>query len=194
VAWSELAEHLRQTEDLTGVSAIARRYFAMNAFDGTITIIGVLGGSYSAGVTDPKIVLTTGLSTAVAMGISGLWGAYLTESAERDRELTELSQQMLTDVKQTGLGKASRTAVYVVTVVDGASPVLAALISLLPFFFAARLPSIEWAYGGGLGLSLVSLLGLGLFLGHISRGRMLAYALKTLVAGVLAIAIGLLLG
>lgn len=194
MAWSDLRHLLQQTEDLTGVSAIARRYFAMNAFDGTVTIIGVLGGCYSAGVEDPRIVLTTGVSTAVAMGISGFWGAYLTERAERDRELDELSQQMLTDIKATRLGMASRTAVAIVTVVDGLSPMIASLICLLPFFFASQLPSMRWAYGTGLGLALVSLVGLGLFLGHISRGRILIYAFKTFLAGLLAIAVGLLLG
>ena len=67
--------------DLT--SEIARRYFAMNAFDGVLTIIGVLMGNLVAGVSSAQIVLSTGLTTSGAMGISGLWGAYLTESAER---------------------------------------------------------------------------------------------------------------
>ncbi len=193
MAWSDLARRLKQTEDLTGVSAIARRYFAMNAFDGTITMIGVLGGSYSANIQAPRVVLVTGLSTAVAMAISGLWGAYLTESAERERELDELSRQMLTDVAESRLGAASRTAVLIVTVVDGLSPLLAAILCLVSFFFTSFLPDIQWAYGAALGVALLNLVGLGLFLGRISRGRMLVYAFKTLLAGLLAIAIGLLL-
>ena len=64
-------EQVRELSALAEVGEIARRYFAMNAFDGVLTIIGVLVGSYTAGVTDARIVLTTGFSTALAMGISG---------------------------------------------------------------------------------------------------------------------------
>lgn len=56
------------------ISEIARRYFVMNAFDGVLTIIGVLVGNLTAGVEDPNVVLSTGLATSVVMGISGLWG------------------------------------------------------------------------------------------------------------------------
>jgi hypothetical protein len=45
-----------------------------------------------------------------------------------------------------------------------------------------------------LGLALLILFSLGLFLGHISRGNVLVYGLKTIVAGVMSIAISFLLG
>jgi len=35
----------------------------------------MLMGNMAAGVTSPNIVITTGLSTSIAMGISGLWGS-----------------------------------------------------------------------------------------------------------------------
>jgi len=71
----------------------------MNAFDGVLTIIGMLMGNMAAGITKPNIVITTGLSTSIAMGISGLWGSYLTESAERKHDLDALSRSTLTDFK-----------------------------------------------------------------------------------------------
>ena len=76
-------ELTREYNRLVNIGEIARRYFAMNAFDGVLTIIGVLMGNFTARVADPQIVISTGLATCVAMGISGLWGAYLTEAAER---------------------------------------------------------------------------------------------------------------
>lgn len=88
----EAVSYLREYDKLANISEIARRYFAMNAFDGVLTIIGVLMGNLVAGVNSAQIVLSTGLTTSVAMGISGLWGAYLTESAERKRDLGELSK------------------------------------------------------------------------------------------------------
>jgi len=91
-----IIDRLQRYNQVANIGVIARRYFAMNAFDGVLTIIGVLMGNFTAGVEDARIVVTTGLTTCVAMGISGLWGAYLTEGAERQRELLELEGYTLT--------------------------------------------------------------------------------------------------
>lgn len=190
----EAVSYFREYDKLANISEIARRYFAMNAFDGVLTIIGVLMGNFVAGVSDARIVLSTGLATCVAMGVSGLWGAYLTESAERKRDLDELSKVTLTDMTNTRIGRASRAAIVIVAVVDGLSPLMAALIVLLPFFVAGSTDDLSWAYYTALGLALVTLFGLGLFLGHISKGRMIVYGLKTVLAGVVSIAISFFLG
>jgi len=190
----EAASYLREYDKLANISEIARRYFAMNAFDGVLTIIGVLMGNLVAGVNSAQIVLSTGLATSVAMGISGLWGAYLTETAERQRDLQELSRVTLTDLSNTRIGKASRAAVVIVALVDGISPFLAALIVLIPFFFAGTLDDLTYVYYISLGLALLTLFSLGLFLGNISRGRMIVYGIKTVLAGVVSIVISFFLG
>ena len=190
----EAASYLREYDKLANISEIARRYFAMNAFDGVLTIIGVLMGNLVAGVNSAQIVLSTGLATSVAMGISGLWGAYLTESAERKRDLDELSRFTLTDLTDTRIGRASRAAIIIVAIVDGFSPFLAALVVLLPFFVAGIFEDLTWAYYTSLGLALLTLFSLGLFLGHISRGRMIVYGIKTVLAGVVSIVISFFLG
>lgn len=176
------------------IGEIARRYFAMNAFDGVLTIIGVLMGNFAAGVEEARIVVTTGLATCVAMGISGLWGAYLTEAAERRRELLELEEYTLSDLEDTQVGEASRAAVLIVAIVDGISPFLAALIVLVPFFIPQVFPSMDLTYYTAIGLALVVLFGLGAFLGRISRRNILVYGLRTVVAGIISIGISLLLG
>lgn len=190
----EAVSYLREYDKLANISEIARRYFAMNAFDGVLTIIGVLMGNLVAGVNSAQIVLSTGLATSVAMGISGLWGAYLTESAERQRDLQELSRVTLTDLTDTRIGRASRAAGVIVAVVDGISPFLAALIVLIPFFFAGSIVDLTYVYYISLGLALLTLFSLGLFLGNISRGRMIVYGFKTVLAGVVSIVISFFLG
>jgi predicted membrane protein (TIGR00267 family) len=184
----------REYNDIADIGEIGRRYFAMNAFDGILTIMGVLMGNMGANVSSPHIVLTTGLSTCVAMGISGLWGSYLTESAERKRDLDELGSQTLTDLSNSKLGRASRYAVVVIAIIDGLSPFLAALLVLIPFFIVEAFPSIQSVYLASLGGALLALFGLGVFLGNISRENLIISGLKTIIAGVLSILIGLLLG
>jgi predicted membrane protein (TIGR00267 family) len=183
----------REYSEIADVGEIARRYFAMNAFDGVLTIIGVLMGNYMAKVREPRVVVVTGLSTSLAMGISGLWGSYLTESAERRREIDELEKQTLVDLHDTKIGKASRMAAVVVAIVDGLSPFLASLLVLLPFFVIEMLPSIEWGYYASIGMALITLFGLGLFLGHISKENLIVSGLKTVIAGGVSIALSYLL-
>jgi predicted membrane protein (TIGR00267 family) len=117
-----LIEKFETYGQFVNIGEIARRYFAMNAFDGVLTIIDVLMGNFTAGVKDPRIVVTTGLTTCVAMGISGLWGAYLTEAAERRRELLGLEEYTLSNLENTRVGEAFRAAVVIVALVDGISP------------------------------------------------------------------------
>jgi predicted membrane protein (TIGR00267 family) len=188
-----LSQDLQDYDSVARIGEIARRYFAMNAFDGVLTIIGVLMGNMTAGVDEPRIVVSTGLATCVAMGVSGLWGAYLTEAAERDRELVELSRFTMTDLSDTRIGRASRAAVVTVAVVDGLSPFLAALIVLVPFFVAGLFPDIMWVYYTSLAAALLTLFALGLFLGRVSRGNLIIYGAKTVVAGLISILISILL-
>jgi predicted membrane protein (TIGR00267 family) len=191
---NSLLERFRQFDRLVKFSEIARRYFAMNAFDGILTIIGVLMGNMTAGVDDARVVAITGMSTCVAMGVSGLWGAYLTESAERGRELDELSRVTLKDMSNTRVGRASKKAVVAVAIVDGLSPFLGALIVLIPFFIAGWLPSIRVAYYTSIGMALLALFGLGVFLGVISRGRLIVSGIRTVTAGLISILISYLMG
>ncbi len=193
-SFRDMLRAIRDYDNLTKTSEIARRYFVMNAFDGVLTIIGVLMGNLVAGVDDPQIVISTGMATCIAMGISGLWGAYLTEAAERKRDLDQLSRHTLTDLHDTRIGRAARVATVIVALVDGLSPFLAASVVLLPFFALGSFPAITWVYYTSLGMALLTLFGLGLFLGYISRGNLILYGVKTVVAGAIAIAISFLLG
>ena len=197
IRWSSFSEFLDEIQSynqIVGIAEIARRFFAMNAFDGVLTTIGVLAGNYLAGVRDLSIPIRTGIATSIAMGISGLWGAYLTETAERQRELSELEKISLIDQSDTSIGRASRFAVIVVSIVDGLAPALAAMIVLTPLFFGDLIgnPILSYALAGG--AALLSLFGLGLFLGKISEGNLIGYGVKTLLAGILAIGINFLLG
>jgi predicted membrane protein (TIGR00267 family) len=184
----------REYDDIAEIGEIARRYFVMNAFDGVLTIIGVLTGSYVARVESASVVISTGLATSIAMGISGLWGAYFTETAERKRELDKLENHTLTDLSETRIGRASRVAGVIVSLVDGFAPFLSALVALLPFFFSIYLGDIYISYYLSLSIALLALFSLGAFLGMVSRENMVLWGLKMVGAGLLSIVLGYLLG
>jgi predicted membrane protein (TIGR00267 family) len=185
----ERLEKLREYSKISEVERIARRAFANNSFDGVLTMIGVVMGSFVVGVEDATVVLVTGLSTALAIGISGGWGAYLTESAERRHAVGELERRTLTELHDTKIGKASRMAVIMVAAVDGLSPFLSALLVVLPFFFVSLLPSISYAFYASIGMALVALFALGVYLGNISKEKMILSGVKTTVAGIVCISL-----
>ena len=193
---NRLQEQIQEWRDYSRISKagqIARRAFANNSFDGVLTMIGVVMGSFFVGVDDHTVVLVTGLSTALAIGISGGWGAFLTESAERRAEIDELERVTLSDLQDTRIGKASRMAVVLVAAVDGLSPFFAALLVVLPFFFVSLLPSVDYAYYASIAMALVALFALGIYLGGISKENAIVSGIKTSVAGVVCMALSYLL-
>jgi hypothetical protein len=86
-----LIERTMRALELTQGVEIARRYLAMNAFDGALTMLGLIfGGLITMQTANPEVVfdalLLAAVGTSVAMAVSGFSGSYLAESAERDRE------------------------------------------------------------------------------------------------------------
>ena len=178
---------------LARVDEIGRRCLANNGFDGILTIIGVLMGSYVAGIREPRIVLSTGLATCMAMGISGFWGAYMAESAERKHALRELELAMLTDLGDTKQARASRFAVVVISLIDGLSPLVAGMAGLIPFLFAHLFTDIRYVFLAALGLSLVGLFGLGVFLARVAREKVIPAGMRMIVAGLVCVGLSFLI-
>ncbi len=165
----------------------------MNSFDGVLTILGVLVGNYLAEVRTPTTIIVTGMATSVSMGVSGLWGAYLTESTERQRSLDDLEEVTLTDLSDTRIGRASRVAVVIVATVDGIAPLLASFLVLVPFFLTSVWGNILYSYYLALLIAMLSLFALGAFLGTISKQNVLIAGLKMIVAGAVALLLSYLL-
>ena len=177
------------------MTPIARRYFIKNGFDGSMTILGIIVGSWIVGVAEPEIIVTAGLGACLAMGVSGLFGAYMTEKAERKKHLKTVEAAMLTDLSNSILSDASDFVSLYAAFIDGASPVLTAVISLIPFILTLTGTFAIWdAYVVSFILTLATLFSLGLYLGRIAKENMLLYGLQTVAAGVLIVAIVLFLG
>ena len=81
---------------ISEASPIIRRYFAMNFFDGILTALGIVLAMFIFFLEKaPQLNLTlffTSLSTAIAIGISGLTGSHLAETAERRLNVIQMKQ------------------------------------------------------------------------------------------------------
>ncbi len=186
-------EKIKEYNKIANIAEIGRRYFVMNSFDGILTILGILIGSYIAGINDPKVILITGFGASVAMGVSGVWGTYLTEEAERKKKLKELSRHTLRSLHKTKIGRAERAAALIIAFIDGVAPFVAALIVISPFFFASTI-SMQMAYYVAVAIAFVLLMLLGVFLGQISKESIFLNAVKMMIAGVICIGLVLLIG
>lgn len=180
------------------MGAIARRYFFKNGFDGSMTMLGIVVGAWIAGVSNPRVIVAAGLSACLAMGVSGLFGAYMTEKAERERSLKELEESMLTSLKESVLNDASSFVSVYAALIDGLSPALTAIVSLIPFFLSVTgLLAIKDAYPVSLILTLIMLFSLGLYLGKIAKGNLrkrILYAAGMVAAGLIVATVVLVLG
>ena len=181
----EFQKKINNYERITGMSKLARRYFVMNTFDGTLTIFGVLLGSFLAGIMNPGTIVTLGLGAGAAIFISGVWGTYLSESAERTKARRDLEQKMLKSLERTSISEADKFATYYVSLINGLSPLFAILVILIPFFSSsAGFLDMGLAYYFSFLIWLLIFVFLGVFLGRLSKENIAISAMKTFMVGV----------
>ena len=86
---------------MSDLGIIARRKFFNNCFDGALTCAGIVSGLFIVFLNQheitntPSTVIIYGFATALAIGISGLWGAFLSEEAERKKKMADLRKEMV---------------------------------------------------------------------------------------------------
>jgi len=169
--------------DVTRARGIARRYFIMNGFDSSMTMFGIVIGSWMARITEAGVIVAAGLGACLAMGVSGFFGAFMAERAERRGHLRTL--EAAPAQPDPIHYEASRFVSIYVALIDGISPTLTAIVSLAPFILARiGLLPIENAYLISLILTLGTLFSLGFYLGRIAKERVWLYGALMLAVGI----------
>ena len=177
-----LLRELRLLLRVSRYSAIARRYFVTNGFDGVLTMLGLLTGFRLSGESDPAIAVGVSLGAAVALAVSGISSAYISETAERRLELKELERAMLQEMDETAQGRAARLVPALIALVNGLSPLLFSLIIMLPLWLgAADIPLGIHPFDAAIGTAFCLVFLLGAFLGRISGRSWLGMGMRTLL-------------
>jgi predicted membrane protein (TIGR00267 family) len=169
---------------------IARRYLVTNGFDGALTMLGLMTGFYVSGTTELGVAINACLGAAIALFVSGFSSAYLSEAAECKKELQEMEQALLVDLKESHYGAASRYVPLFIASVNGFSPLLFSLLILTPLFLAYY--GVAWPCSPfllAIAVALFSIFLLGVYLGKISRSFWLWAGLRAVLiaAGMVAI-------
>lgn len=177
-----MLDHLRLLLKITRSKGIARRYFIVNGFDGALTMLGIIMGFYVSDRVDYTVVVNTCLGAAIALGMSDLTSAYMSEEAEQKKKLSELEQAMLTDMRASAHGQAVRFLPLVIALVNSLSPLLLSLIIIAPVWLVKLQFSLPMdPLRASLGLAMITLFFLGVFLGRISGTHWLWSGLRTLL-------------
>ncbi|MBM3707161.1 MAG: hypothetical protein FJW69_02275 [Actinobacteria bacterium] len=190
--FEDFIQKIRAYNRIANVGQISRRYVALNGFDGVITIIGVLLGSFIIGFEDYKNVIIAGSAVCISLTVSGVWSAYNSESAERIKEIQDLEKSTLHMLNGTIISRAQDYASIILSAVNGLSSGLAAFIPVIPFFFGRFLP-INICFYIAAAFAFAILASIGIFLGRISRRNLAVSVIKMVVAGLFCIGLGFLL-
>ena len=174
-------QRIRDYSEVTDLGPIARRYFVIGAFDGALTILGIIVGATASGIRESEkvIVLTASVSAAIALAVSSAVGAFEAERVEKKLDIHSLERAMLTRLSEEHKG-AFRFAAYTSAFVHGVAPLIAALPPVVPFLL---LP-IQDATIVGFVLTLVFLFVMGAYLGTLVRERLVFTGLRFVAAGI----------
>lgn len=161
---------------------IARRYFVVNGFDGALTMLGLLMGFYVSNDVVLKMVVAVCMGTAIALAVSGISSAYISESAEKKQELKELEDAMVSDLQESAHGQAARFMPFIVAVVNGMAPLVFALIIMMPLGLARWQPGlITYPIETAVAVAFILIFFLGVFIGKISDSFWLWAGLRALL-------------
>lgn len=164
---------------------IIRRYIIINSFDGALTILGIIFASFAAGISNPRFVMLPCTGAAIALFISGVFGAYATERAETKKSIRELEKHLLRKVDGTLVTKRGRENVFTVALVNGLSPMIVAFFIILPFFFSSKeVININAAYYFAFLIAASVLFLLGVFTGKIAKENVIKHGIIMLLAGI----------
>jgi predicted membrane protein (TIGR00267 family) len=192
---SRRPERLRAALRFSRSHSIVRRYFVVNGFDGALTMLGVITGFQLGGEAELRVVIAACLGAAVALGVSGVTSAYLSEAAERRRSLAELEEAMVTDLSASVHGDAARAVPLLIAAVNGASPVLLSLIIITPLWLArAGIPLPLEPLPTAISTAFLCIFGLGVFLGRVGGTSWLLSGIKTLLIALVTVGLILLVG
>lgn len=182
----EWIKSLREYLRISGGDRISRRYFVMNSFDGVVTILGVLVGALTTGVTDPEIILGISIGTIIGMMISGFSGAFIAEKTEREIDLERLKHSLLVDdLNDTIFAKAYKVTIWWVSIVDAMSPFISGMIVMIPEILALyNLIDDYLAIYIAILIILIYLFFLGLYLSKLSRKNPIKGGIILLLVGI----------
>jgi len=180
---------LKQAKFLLSITRshdIVRRYFVVNGFDGALTMLGLIIGFLVSAPTDTSIIINVCLGAAIALGMSGVSSAYVSETAERRHALGKLEDAMISDLQDSAHGKAVHWVSLWIALVNGFAPLIISLLILTPLWLSKAGLSLPISpLYAAIMVALILIFLLGVFLGRIAGISWVRSGIQTLLIAVL---------
>jgi len=175
--------------NITDITSVSRRYFVIGFFDGVLTVLGMIMGAHLSGGATSEIVISAGIATGLALGISSGWGAYEAEKIEQTIAMREKQKALLVNRESNTITKAHDFATYVSSTVHAIAPIPAAIIPLIPYMYM----DAEKALYPAIGMGLTALFVVGALMGKVSKRNILIAGMRMVIAGLLTLVVVTLL-
>ncbi len=180
-----LLQQARYLLRITGTHDIARRYFVVNGFDGALTMLGLVIGFLVSAPAKIEIIINVCMGAAIALGMSGVSSAYVSETAERKHALGKLEEAMLADLQGSAHGDAARRLPLLIALINGLAPFTISLLVLLPLWLSsAGIPLPVSPLYAAIAIALLLIFFLGVFLGRIAGVSWLRSGIQTLLTAI----------
>jgi len=175
-----LRARIRDYSEITNVGPILRRYFVIGAFDGALTILGIILGAIVAGAGEQhrSLVLAMSFSAAVALAISSTVGAYEAERMEKKIAQLSMERAMLSEMSEMHKD-AFHFAAIAGAITHGLAPLVAGLVPVVPFLLMPFASAALWS----IVITLAGLFLIGAYMGRLAREHMLVSGMRLVVAG-----------
>jgi len=175
---------------ITRTHDIVRRYFVVNGFDGALTMLGLIIGFLISASENLRVIINVCVGAAIALCMSGMSSAYISEVAERKRALDKLEEAMATDLQDSAHGQAARWVPILVALVNGLAPLVISLLILMPLWLAdagITLPLSPLYLAIIIAMLMIFLL--GVFLGRIADTSWLRSGIQALVVALITMVV-----
>ncbi|MCE4617086.1 MAG: hypothetical protein F7C32_00665 [Desulfurococcales archaeon] len=185
----KLFSAIREIDENGEIKSIARRMFVTNTFDSLLAALGVSTGGYK-GDADPLGLALSIIGASIAMGFfSAMLGVYLSERAERLRELEHLREQLLSEIPKESIHyRAAKLIPVYVALWSGFGAIILPILVAIPFIIAhVGIIGIYTAYLVSTGIALIAMSFLGVYVASGSGDSILLSVARFTGAGVAAI-------
>ena len=180
----------RRLLSISDSEGILRRYLVVNGFDGALTMLGLIIGFLVSTSPDLEVIINACVAAAIALGMSGISSAWVSEVAERKRELRELEEAMIADLRHSAHGQAARWVPLLVALVNGGAPLLISLLIISPLWMAqSGVPLPASPLYLAVAIAATEIFVLGVLLGRIADVSWLRSGLRTVVIAALTVAL-----
>jgi predicted membrane protein (TIGR00267 family) len=156
------------------------RYIILGSIDGLLATLGIIIGVSVVSASN-AIIVSAAFGGAIALALTNGLGSYLAESTIEHGKLAVTEKSLLRKLSNTYVESQSRRKIAKDALSSGGASFIGSLIPLAPWIFSVG------SVAASVGLSLISLVALGIYSAYISRQSYAISVVKMVGLGTLIV-------